>query len=180
MTRAGNGKDTAIHLRYVMDEPTFLDATHALWEWGRKQKRVRLRTWLLLAALPITGYLALAYGMWFTFFAVVALALLHFVFDWPLSRAFARRGFARLPIANAPLAWRIDENGLEVRVGAGNRVEKARYSWDALTTASEHTKGFVLHHAHNVHHWLPKAAFASDADVARLRRLLQRRGLLSR
>jgi len=172
MTKASGSQP--VRVRYVMDEATYMDASRALWEWGRRQTRIKVRSWLLLAALPLTGFLALRYGMWFTFFAVIALAALHFVFDWPLTRAFARRGFAQLPVANAPVEWRIDESGLQVRLGEGEAAQEARIAWQALTEVSRHDTGFVLHQPHNVHHWLPKKGFAGAADVRRFEQLLAR------
>ena len=171
-SRRHAGKGAAIELQYVMDEATFLDANHALWQWGRRQKRIRVRSWILLAALPITAFLALRWDMWFTFLAVIALALLHFVFDWPLSRAFARRTFARLPIANRPMHWRIGKDGLQVRIGEGEEAEEATLPWKSLVAVSEHDAGFILHQPHNVHHWLPRAAFGGEAQLQRFRQLL--------
>ncbi len=160
----------AIELSYVLDEPTFLEAGHALWRTSRRRKGVRVRSYVLLAALPVGLWLALRYGMWFTFFAILALAALHFVFDWPLTRAFMRRGFSHLPAANRAMRWRIDDTGLLVQVEGD---APARISWQALTNVVEEEAGFILFQPHNVHHWLPKAAFASTDDIERFRHLLR-------
>ena len=165
--------DDAIKLSYVLDEPTFLEAGRALWRVGRRRKSVRVRSYLLLAALPLGLFLALQYGMWFTFLAIVALAALHFVFDWPLTRAFMRRGFPQLPSANRAMHWRIDETGLQVKVEG---AEQGHISWDALTGVAEDEAGFILFQPHNVHHWLPKAAFPSPEAIDRFRQLLARHG----
>ena len=163
-----------IELSYVLDEPTFLQAGHALWRVGRRRRSVQVRSWILLAALPLGLFLALRYGMWFTFLAILALAALHFVFDWPLSRAFMRRGFEQLPAANRAMHWRIDERGLRVRVEG---EDEALISWSALIRVVEDEAGFILFQPHNVHHWLPREAFASSRDIERFRQLVERHGL---
>jgi hypothetical protein len=109
--------------------------------------------------------------MWFTFLAILALAALHFVFDWPITRAFLRRNFTQLPAANRRLRWRISDAGLTVRVEG---EEEARIPWDAFTEVIEDEDGFILSQPHNVRHWLPKKAFETDADIERLRQLLRR------
>ncbi len=164
-----------IELHYVLDEDTFLQASQALWRRNRRQRRIQVRGWLLAAALPATAFLALRYGMWFTFFAVIALALLHFVFDWPLTRAFARRGFRQLPAANQPFRWQIGEDGLRLWLGEGAQAQQAEIGWDQLTGITEDEAGFILHQPHNVHHWLPKAAFTDVADAQRFMELLRNR-----
>ena len=164
----------AITLSYVLDEPTFLQAGQALWRVGRRRANVRVRSYLLLAALPVGLFLALQHGMWFTFFAILALAALHFVFDWPLTRAFMRRGFGQLPAANRTMHWRIDTTGLRVRVEG---EDAALIPWNALIRVVEDEAGFILFQPHNVHHWLPKEAFASSEDIGRFRQLVQRHGL---
>ena len=166
-------RDGPIELSYVLDETTFLQAGHALWRAGRRRKNAQVRSYLLFAAIPLGLFLALQYGMWFTFLAILALAALHFVFDWPLSRAFMRRAFGQLPAANRAMHWRIDETGLRVRVDG---EEEGRIPWHALTGVVEDEAGFILFQPHNVHHWLPKPAFASSADIERFRHLLQRHG----
>ena len=160
-----------IELSYVLDEPTFLEAGHALWRAGRNSGSVRARTLLLAAAIPVGLFLALQYGMWFVFLAILALAALHFVFDWPLTRAFMKHGFPQLPAANKALHWRIDETGVRVRV-AGE--EEAHIPWNAFIEVVEDEDGFILSQPHNARHWLPKKAFERDEDIERLRYLLHK------
>ena len=160
-----------IELAYVLDEPTYLEAGQALWRAGRKERKTLVRSYLLAAAIPVGLFLALNYGMWFTFLAILALAALHFVFDWPITRAFLRRNFPHLPAANRAMRWRIDDAGLTVKVEG---EEEARIPWDAFIEVIEDEDGFILTQPHNVRHWLPKKAFETDADIERLRQLLQR------
>ena len=154
-----------------MDEDAFLAAAHALWRKGRQRRGMRLRSVVLLVALPIGVWLAIAHDMWFVLLAIVALALLHFVFDWPLTRAFARRNFARLPAAGREIVWEIDERGLKTRIGDG---EWERIAWKALADITATDAGFLLHLPPNGHYWLPMRAFASDDDLARFRALVAR------
>ncbi len=165
--------DGPIQLRYVLDEPTYLQAGRALWRAGRRERKALVRSYLLLAAIPLGVFLALNFGMWFTLLAILALAALHFVFDWPITRAFMRRNFAQLPAADRAMHWRIDDTGLTVRVEGENT---ARIPWSGLTGVAEDEAGFILFQPHNVHHWLPKEAFASREDVERFRQLLKRHG----
>jgi len=165
-------KERPIELAYALDEPTYLEAGRALWRAGRKEKKTLVRSYLLLAAIPVGLFLALNYGMWFTFFAILALAALHFVFDWPITRAFLRRNFAQLPAANRHMRWRIDSSGVTVRVEG---EEEAHIPWEAFIDVIEDEDGFILSQPHNVRHWLPKKAFETEEDIERLRQLVQRR-----
>ena len=166
-------KDRPIRLSYVLDEPAYLEAGKALWRAGRRDRKVLVRSYLLLAAIPAGLFLALNYGMWFTLLAILALASLHFVFDWPITRAFMRRNFPHLAAANRAMTWRIDDEGLRVRMEG---AEEGHIPWDALTGVTEDEAGFILFQPHNVHHWLPKAAFPSSEAIDRFRRLLERHG----
>ncbi len=161
--------DRVVRARYVLDEETFLQASRALWREGRRSARTRVRSAIVLAALPLGAWLAMAHGMWFTFFAIMALGLLHFVFDWPLTRAFVRRNFRQLPAAEREIEWRIGKKGLKVRIAG---AEWQTIDWRALTDITEDQDGFVLHQPHNVHHWLPNRAFASENDLARFRQMV--------
>ncbi len=162
-----------IRLEYVFDEQTFLDAHRALWRRKRQSRRSRLFGYGLAVALPLSTWAMLQWGMFFTFLAVVAGNLLYWVFDWPLTRAVVRRGFARLPGANARFTWKIDEGGLEVRDENG---EGGLIPWNKVEAAWEDEAGFVIAQPGNVTQWLPKAAFRSEADIARFRELLKKKG----
>ncbi len=170
---AAGSEKRPIRARYRLDEETFLQASHALWRKGRRSKKVRVRSAIVLAALPLGAWLAMAYGMWFTFFAIIALALMHFVFDWPLTRAFVRRQFAQLPSAGKTLRWEIDRKGLKVRID-GEEGDWQRIDWEALTDITVADEGFILHQPHNVNHWLPLRAFATEEDLGRFRELVAR------
>ena len=160
-----------IELAYVLDEPAYLEAGQALWRAVRRERSAQVRTWLLMAAIPVGLFLALQYGMWFTFLAILALAALHFVFDWPITRAFLKRNFSQLPSADKAMRWRIDDNGLTVKVEG---EEQASIPWNAFIGVIEDEDGFILTQPHNVRHWLPKKAFETDEDIERLRQLLKR------
>ena len=165
-----NENERPIELAYVLDEPTYLEAGRALWRAGRRERKTLVRSYLLAAAIPVGLFLALNYGMWFTFFAILALAALHFVFDWPITRAFLKRNFSQLPAANKAMRWRIDDNGLMVKAEG---EEEARIPWDAFLEVIEDKDGFILTQPHNVRHWLPKKAFETNEDIERLRQLLK-------
>jgi len=161
-----------IRISYLFDEDAFVAANHAMWWRRRRSARTKYIGMAFLAALPLTLWLAVTKGMHFTFMAVMAANLLHWVFDWPLTRAIVRRRFPDMPSANRRIDWRIDENGLTVSTDAG---ESGTFGWDAVRDAWESPYGFVLAQDHNVTHWLPKEAFASEEDVEKMRALLESR-----
>ena len=149
-----------VRLRYTLDEDTFLQATRAMWWLGRRQRKVRIRGWLFAAALPVAGWLAVQHGMVVTLLAVIGINLVHWVFDWPIARAMSRRQFPHLPAAGKTLCWEIDETGFQLRV---DNEPPARITWKMLIDIIETPEGFILAQPHNVHHWLPRAAFFPDS-----------------
>ena len=161
-----------IRISYIFHEDTYIAASHAMWWRKRQSTRTKYLGLFFLAALPVSLRLAVAKGMHFTFLAVLAVNLLHWVFDWPLTRAIVRRRFAEMPSANRRIDWEIDENGLTVSTDSG---ESGTFGWEAVREAWESPFGFILAQDHNITHWLPKAAFASEADVERIRELLDRK-----
>ena len=161
-----------IRLEYVFDEATLLAANHALWRRRRARPRTRLFGLALAAALPLSTWAMLRFGMYFTFLAVVAGNLLFWFFDWPLTRAVIRRRLADMPGLGRRFAWEIDENGLTVR---GPDGEGGTIRWEGVEEAWEDDAGFVIVQPGNVSQWLPRDAFASAEDVAAFRDLLARR-----
>ncbi len=160
-----------IRLSHDFDEAAFVEAHRAMWRRRRMSPRNRRIGWALLAALPLSAWLAVAKGMTFTFLAAVAANALHWVFDWPLTRAIVRRRYAQMPSAGRRISWEIGEERLRVRSSSG---ESGEFGWDVLTDAWESPGGFVLVQPHNVTHFLPRSAFGSEADVEALRRLIAR------
>ena len=159
-----------IRLSYVLDEEAYLAANHAMWRKRRSSPRGRYTGYALLATLPLCGWLAAAWGMYFTFMAAIAANALHWFFDWPLTRAITRRRFADMPSKGRRIGWKIDEKGL--RVSAGD--ERGLIRWDMLQEAWEGPDGFVLSQPGNVNHWLPFSAFDGDSDIERMRGLIAR------
>ena len=160
-----------IRLSYIFDEQTFIDANHALWLRKRREPKSRLFGWIFLAALPVAVWLAISRGMYFILLAVLAANALHWLFDWPLTRAIARRKFRQLPNAGQRIEWEIDANKLKVTAGG----ESGDISWNALTDAYEADGGFILAQPHNVMHWLPKTAFSSEKEIEQMRHWIAQR-----
>ncbi len=161
-----------IRISYVFDEDAYIAAGHAMWWRKRQSARTKYLGIAFLAALPVSLWLAVTRGMHFTFLAVLAVNLLHWVFDWPLTRAIVRRRFTEMPSANRRIDWEIGEDGLTVSTDTG---ESGTFGWEMVREAWESPFGFILAQDHNVTHWLPKAAFASEEDVERMRDLLRRK-----
>ncbi len=161
-----------IKISYTFDEDAYVAASHAMWWRKRQSARTKYLGIAFLLALPLSLWLALAKGMHFTFLAVLAVNLLHWIFDWPLTRAIVRRRFPEMPSANRSIDWEIDDDGLTVSMDSG---ERGTFPWEAVREAWEGPFGFVLSQDHNVTHWLPKAAFASEEDVEKVRDLLRRK-----
>ncbi len=161
-----------IKLSHVFDEQTFIDANHGMWWRRRKGPRSRYLGLAFLAALPVALWLSVSRGMHFTLMAAGAANLLHWFGDWPLTRAMVRRRFAQMPSAGQRISWEIGEDGLKVISNAG---EAGKFSWDNVTEAFETPRGFIIAQPHNVTHWLPRAAFASEEDIETLRGLIARK-----
>ena len=155
-----------IRLSHTFDEEEFVRANHAMWWQRRRSPRNRYLGLAFLAALPLAAWLAAARGMYFTFFAVLGVNLLHWVFDWPLTRAIVRRRFRDMPSAGQRLEWEIGPEALRVRADDG---EGGTFSWAEVRRAWEAPHGFVLARDGNITHWLPRQAFTSEEDVARFR-----------
>ncbi len=161
-----------IRISYTFDEDAYVAASHAMW-WRRRQSaRTKYLGIAFLVALPVSLWLAVTRGMHFTFLAILAANLLHWVFDWPLTRVIVRRRFAEMPSANRRISWEIDEKGLTVSTDRG---ERGTFGWEAVREAWESPRGFILAQDRNVTHWLPKTAFASEEDIDRIRDLLNRK-----
>ncbi len=165
-------ENNAIRLSYTLDEATFLEATRAMWRLARQHRKIRLRGYFFAALLPLGAWLAVRFGMMVTFLAIIGINLVHWVFDWPIARAIARRQFTHLPGAGARMDWRIDESGFHIHMPG---AEPALIRWDMLSGATEVARGFILAQPGNVHHWLPKDAFDSEEDIATLRAWLRQR-----
>jgi len=162
-----------ISLTYIFDEDTFLAANRAMWEQRRKTARNKWLGYAFLAALPVAAWLSLAKGMHFTLLAVIAANLLHWVFDWPLTRAIVRRRFKDMPSAGRRISWEIGPDKLKVMSNDG---EGGEFPWDAITDVWEGSSGFVLFQPRNITHFLPRAAFESEADMERIREWAARAG----
>ncbi len=158
-------------LSYVFDEDTFLAANHAMWWKKRNSTRTKYLGYAFLAALPIAAWLAVSKGMFFTLVAALAVNALHWFFDWPLTRAIARRRFASMPSSSQRISWDISDKGLRV---SSDDSDGGLIKWDMLTDVWESPHGFVLSQPGNVHHWLPFSAFDSDGDIERMRGLIAR------
>ncbi len=155
-----------IRLSHTFDEEEFVNANHAMWWQRRRSRRNRYLGMAFLAALPLAAWAA-ARGMYFTFLAVVGVNLLHWVFDWPLTRAIVRRRFRDMPSAGQRLEWEIGPDTLRVHADNG---EGGAFSWAEVRRAWEAPAGFVLARDGNITHWLPRSAFATEEDVERFRR----------
>jgi hypothetical protein len=160
-----------IQLSYIFDEGTFLAANRAMWEQRRMTPRNKWLGYAFLAALPVAAWLSWSRGMHFTLLAVIAANLLHWVFDWPLTRAMVRRRFKDMPSAGRRISWQIGPDKLKVMSDGGDGGE---LPWTAITGVWEGSSGFVLFQPHNVTHFLPRAAFESEEDMERIREWVAR------
>ncbi len=161
-----------IRISHTFDEDAFIAANRAMWERRRMSPRNKWLGYAFLAALPVGLWLSLARGMHFTFLAIIAANLLHWVFDWPLTRAMVRRRFRDMPSAGRRISWEIGPDRLKVASDDGSSGE---FSWEDLTGAWEASTGFILSQPHNVTHFLPRAAFASQKDMEQVRQWISRK-----
>lgn len=87
-----------------------------------------------------------------------------FTMDWA-----ARRQFRRRPDQNIEIEWRIGPQGIHSQ----SKLGEARVSWESFVKVVPTSDGFMFYHLENYWHWLPRTAFASDADFERVARWIE-------
>jgi hypothetical protein len=90
-----------------------------------------------------------------------------------LMRLAAGAQFKSMPLADKEVIWEIDEDRLRNR-GEGF---DATLEWKILYEVTEIHDGFLLFIQKRLAHWLPKAAFASQEDIAALGSLIRSSGV---
>jgi hypothetical protein len=85
----------------------------------------------------------------------------------------ARRRFRGNPNANQKIVWRFDEEKVEDSMEGASSVRV----WSKFIEVKEVRDGFLLFPQPRLAHWLPKHAFASEADVSGFRDLVRANGI---
>lgn len=145
----------------------------------------RARTWLLLRHrfVIVTAILALAALGWVVVMdlrrgsglddAIPYAGLLLFWFGFiPLSTWWGARRYVRqLPAGQAHQRLRLSDEGVEQE----DAQASGRASWDTFLSAHETNQAFYLRMVGPLVRLVPKRAFAGEAEVAAVRRLLRER-----
>jgi hypothetical protein len=133
------------HFRHIC-RPTIRFGLHvifALISWGGALGCMQERGWSL--TLPIGSLCVGVY--WF--------AIRGFDFRWGIRRKFAKR-----PDKDTEVEWQISPTKITIR----GSLAYTECSWGAFTKVLRTPRGLMFYPINEIFHWLPRHAFASDAE----------------
>jgi YcxB-like protein len=160
-----------INIRYRWTAEELLNAYRSHFR-HRVRPAFRGAFWLLAVVFIIVGALQL----WQTgapfpggvlFFVGLYIPLMFLVFrPWLVRRQFAKR-----PDRDADVEWHISAEPIRTQTGHGS----SDFTWAALAKVVQTPTGFLFYPTHQIFHWLPRRAFAAEADFDRLAHLAQQK-----
>jgi hypothetical protein len=129
----------------------------------------------LATILCIAGIATIAIGLFpghrsadFLPFIVIGLTVVGIVVGGTLRQAVRIRKAAR---SKQVIRYEFTDAGMKIAVGGTTH----HVAWTAVTNVREHAEFFFFYFESRVAHWLPKGAFASDADLQRFRKLVSQK-----
>jgi hypothetical protein len=98
------------------------------------------------------------------------LVVLLLLASFPLwSRWLVARNWRKSPNAGRTFVWVISADNLHVDWGGS----QSTLGWDQITRVIESKHGLLLYTQPSLANWIPKHAFSSDADLDKLRSMIQ-------